>query len=124
MLASQQKRALTSIDWELQRNTYLQSAKSLNDEFERFKTRGGTFQPPAEVTMSLSAPRTGSDHQSVIRLPEGYRHLRICAGYAWVTYKAEDYVLSSGQEMHFDGDSSDVIVTSMGRNPVRFQISR
>src|SRR4051794_1445041 len=100
--------ALTDSTWELQRQVYIQKEQSLNPEFSRFKAFSGMSQgTKANVNFNLSPVSMGDE--IVVRLPVGYRSLRVYSGCAWVTYRGCDHVLKPGDEMLFNDDSEDVV---------------
>ncbi len=59
-----------------------------------------------------------------VRLPAGYRLIRIITGKAYVTYNREDLVLHSGSELSLDYGSEDAVVSCMGSNTLIFDVLR
>lgn len=112
--------ALTDAAWETQRQAYVRQSPSLNAEFARFKNFGGSAQTAtAAVDYTLPA-RMKADE--VVRLPRGYNCLRVYSGRAWISYKGVDHLLSSGDEIIFDGGSQDAVVSSAGSVTLNFRI--
>ncbi len=119
------KHTVSSIDWELQRQAYIQHTQSLNGEYEKFRKPSRTLQHTDAIYYTLLVPRVGVESEkSVVRLPHSYRSLRVFSGCAWVTYKAADFLLHSGEEMVFDQGSDDVVVSCVGNQPLNFHITR
>jgi hypothetical protein len=119
------KHAVTDIDWEIQRQTYVQQNQSLSAEFDRFKQAGTQPQQANIVDYTLRPATLGQPSgNSVVRLPPGYHILRVFSGRAWITYKGNDYLLKTGGEMVFENGSSNVVVSAMGNEVLNFQIAR
>jgi hypothetical protein len=108
--------------WEFQRLVYLQSASSLNPEFEHYKQANGITSPSDDVVeyrLSEQAP-----FPKVVHLPKGYRRLQVLNGRAWMSYKGRDYVLKAGDEIPFNHDSQDAVISASGKITLSFRISR
>ncbi len=114
--------ALTNVAWELQRRAYVQNEAALNSEFARFKTFGGV-STPSDVEVEYTLP-AHAEPREVIHLPHGYRRLHVYSGGAWVTYNAKDHFLKAGDEMCFNRDSQEAVISCIGKETLNFQISR
>ncbi len=112
----------TTSTWEFERLTYLQSASSLNPEFEHYKQSNGITTPSDDVVEYRLSGQ--GQPPKVVHLPRGYRRLQVLAGRAWMTYKGRDYVLKAGDELLFDHDSQDAVISASGKVTLSFRISR
>ncbi|MBI1279191.1 MAG: hypothetical protein GC179_13780 [Anaerolineaceae bacterium] len=109
----------TDIEWELQRRAYVQSSTSLNPEFAHFKQINAPFNEALDYKLSAHVePRVA------MHLPRGYHHLQVYSGKAWVTYHAKDHVLKAGDEMRFEQDSQEAVISSTGKETLTFEIIR
>lgn len=104
---------------DLSLTAYVEGNPSLDRAFTRLNALGMVTQPAATLDYTLPAQ---SKSREVIRLPGGYHHLCVCSGCAWVTYHAQDYLLSNGAEMSFEHDSRDALVSCVGTEPLHFQV--
>jgi hypothetical protein len=115
----QRKYAQTDKDWQIQREIYVTRSRSLSHEFENYKRQR---QSPTRVVTLEGNPNGGIGSQ-LMRIPQGYRQMQLLKGCAWVSYRGEDYLMRSGEQMTFDGDSQNATISPLGYDALSFQLS-
>lgn len=119
--ASYRKYALTAQTWEHQRDAYLAHADTLNPEFEQYRAKiaQATKPVPNVQRFTFGAMHTPAISRKPLRLPHTCQSITIVAGRAWVTYRSKDYMLTEGQQLHFEV-AGDAVISSMGHTALIF----
>ena len=87
----------------------------------------GTVQETSEThsagqRFSLQGGMERNLARQPVRLPAGYRRIRIITGRAYMTYNREDHILHSGSELLLEHGSEDSVISCMGSNTLIFDI--
>ena len=77
-------------------------------------------EQPGAQRFVLAGGHNISSARQPVRLPQGFRRLRIVAGSAYVSYNQQDYVLYCGTELTLTHGSADAVISSLGVSTLIF----